>query len=117
VKATPAVVVSHKPTPSHNESSTPAPSNVAKRPKTTASSGGDPKKPFCRIKDEDWDLVKPELADNRFEANFVEYGAKAHEILSQVRGRGFRHEKNKKKNSYRGGTINSNDVKSIKFSD
>jgi hypothetical protein len=106
-------VVAHKP-PQQAASTTVTPSNAAKRPKTGSS---DAKKPFSRIKDEDWDLVKPELADNGFSANFVEYGAKAHEVLSQVRGRGFRHEKNKKKNSYRGGQINANDVKSIKFAD
>ncbi len=88
------------------------PDAVAKRAKVAS----EPKKPFSRIKDEDWDLVKPQFADNRFEANAHEYGAKAHEVLSQVRGRGFRHEKQKKKNSYRGGTI-TDQVRSVKFED
>nr|GFC10837.1 nucleolar and coiled-body phosphoprotein 1 isoform X2 [Tanacetum cinerariifolium] len=45
----------------------------------------------------------------------VGYGAKAEEVLGQVRGRDFRHEKTKKKRgSYRGGQIDLQSH-SIKF--
>ncbi|KAI3754699.1 hypothetical protein L1987_54487 [Smallanthus sonchifolius] len=45
----------------------------------------------------------------------IGYGAKAQEVLGQVRGRDFRHEKTKKKRgSYRGGLINQQSH-SIKF--
>jgi len=44
------------------------------------------------------------------------WGAKANAVLSQVRGKDFRHEKTKKKRgSYRGGVIEMNAVNSIKF--
>lgn len=45
------------------------------------------------------------------------YGFKAHQDLIVTRGKGFRHEKTKKKRgSYRGGTIDTG-VHSIKFED
>ncbi len=45
------------------------------------------------------------------------YGFKAHRVLSTVRGKDFRHEKNKRKRStYRGGNI-SLDSKSFKYDD
>jgi len=60
-------------------------------------------------------LVDPN-ADNRFEAKGVDqYGQKAHEILIQHRGRGFRHQKQKKKNAYRGGPIDTSASYSVKF--
>jgi hypothetical protein len=72
--------------------------------------------PFSRISDSDWALVDPN-ADNRFEAKEGDlYGVKAHEILSQVKGKGFRQQKQKKKNAYRGGPIGTA-VNSIKFED
>jgi len=61
--------------------------------------------------------VNKKFSDNRFEskAGFDEYGAKASADLIVTRGKGFRHEKTKKKRgSYRGGTINTG-VASIKF--
>eukprot|EP00736_Rhodelphis_marinus_P004713 Rmarinus@m.8049 len=45
-----------------------------------------------------------------------DHGSKAHEILEQVVGRGFRHEKTKKKRSYHGGRI-SQDVRSVLLDD
>ncbi|EYC43215.1 hypothetical protein Y032_0500g2585 [Ancylostoma ceylanicum] len=49
--------------------------------------------------------------------SFDQWGKKAHESLSRVQGKGFRHEKTKKKKgSYGGGPI-SVAVNSIKFSD
>lgn len=54
------------------------------------------------------------------EANYGEdgYGKKASDTLVKVRGKDFRHEKTKKKRGgYRGGTIDPNATKSIKFDD
>ncbi|KAL6977877.1 hypothetical protein U1Q18_026660 [Sarracenia purpurea var. burkii] len=73
---------------------------------------------FQRVK-----LDKVEFADERLQDNSywakdgaeVGYGAKAQEILGQVRGRDFRHEKTKKKRgSYKGGQIDLQ-THSVKF--
>jgi hypothetical protein len=87
---------------------------AAKRSKVASSSAE--KKPFSRLKEEDWQLVKPELSNMSFEAHYDEYGAAANEVLSKERGKGFRQQKQKKKNSYRGGAI-TDSVRSFKFSD
>eukprot|EP00511_Aplanochytrium_stocchinoi_P007554 CAMPEP_0204845952 /NCGR_PEP_ID=MMETSP1347-20130617/1609_1 /ASSEMBLY_ACC=CAM_ASM_000690 /TAXON_ID=215587 /ORGANISM="Aplanochytrium stocchinoi, Strain GSBS06" /LENGTH=270 /DNA_ID=CAMNT_0051986293 /DNA_START=115 /DNA_END=927 /DNA_ORIENTATION=- len=71
----------------------------------------DIEKELAEIKDE-------RLKDNTYDAAFGKdgWGAKASEILLKVRGRGFRHEKTKKKRGgYRGGLIDDNAVRSIKF--
>ncbi len=45
------------------------------------------------------------------------WGQKANDILIQVRGKGFRHEKTKKKRgNYRGGVLDDS-IRSIKFDD
>lgn len=68
----------------------------------------------AEIKDE-------QLLDNTYETHSARcgtesFGAKASEIMLQVRGKGFRHEKTKKKRGgYRGGLIDSNGSNSIKF--
>ena len=44
------------------------------------------------------------------------WGERANDILKNTRGKGFRHEKTKKKRgSYRGGIIDSQSVNSVKF--
>jgi len=80
--------------------------------------------PFKRIKEEDVSYMKVKggkseverLRDNTFESKGGDvFGAKASEILVSVRGKDFRHEKNKKKKgTYRGGPIDMNS-NSIKF--
>ncbi|CAL4905102.1 unnamed protein product [Urochloa decumbens] len=69
------------------------------------------------------ELEEVKFADERLQDNSywakggaeTGYGAKAQEVLGQVRGRGFRHEKTKKKRgSYRGGQIDLQ-THSIKF--
>jgi len=72
--------------------------------------------PFKRVTDEDEQLLKQQFADNSFESKRGdEWGKKANEILSQVKGKGFRHEKTKKKKgTYRGGSIDVG-VNSVKF--
>jgi len=52
-----------------------------------------------------------------YEGTFGEagYGAKAQQVLGQVRGARFQHEKNKRKRSYFGGAIDNDSVNSIKF--
>lgn len=73
---------------------------------------------FQRVKPEEMDFIDERLQDNSYWAKDGAdsgYGAKAEEILGQVKGRDFRHEKTKKKRgSYRGGQI---DVQShsVKF--
>jgi len=70
--------------------------------------------PFRRVKAEEIE-VKAKFADNRHQAGFDEWGAKASQDLIVTRGKSFRHEKTKKKRgSYRGGPINVG-VNSIKF--
>ncbi|KAK8449136.1 hypothetical protein SEVIR_7G167100v4 [Setaria viridis] len=74
--------------------------------------------PFQRVKLEDVKFADERLQDNSYWAKGgadTGYGAKAQEILGQVRGRGFRHEKTKKKRgTYRGGQIDLQ-THSIKF--
>ncbi|KAM7469171.1 hypothetical protein LguiA_007354 [Lonicera macranthoides] len=73
---------------------------------------------FQRVKIDEVEFADEKLQDNSYWAKDgaeVGYGAKAQEILGQVRGRDFRHEKTKKKRgSYRGGQIDLNSH-SIKF--
>ncbi|KAH9623386.1 hypothetical protein KSS87_011094 [Heliosperma pusillum] len=80
-------------------------------PKTAA-------KAFQRVKPEDVEFADERLQDNSYWAKDGAdsgYGAKAQEVLGQVRGRDFRHEKTKKKRgSYRGGQIDLH-THSVKF--
>lgn len=73
---------------------------------------------FQRVKLDDVKFADERLQDNSYWAKGGAdsgYGAKAQEILGQVRGRGFRHEKTKKKRgTYRGGLIDLQ-THSIKF--
>lgn len=73
---------------------------------------------FQRVKIEEVKFVDERLQDNSYWAldeTGSGYGAKAQEVLGQVRGRDFRHEKTKKKRgSYRGGQIDLNSH-SVKF--
>ncbi|KAI3775303.1 hypothetical protein L1987_49874 [Smallanthus sonchifolius] len=73
---------------------------------------------FQRVKIDEVEFAHEKLQDNSYWAKGgadVGYGAKAEEVLGQVRGRGFRHEKTKKKRgSYRGGQIDLQSH-SIKF--
>ncbi|KAK0571979.1 hypothetical protein LWI29_024354 [Acer saccharum] len=66
-------------------------------------------KAFQRVKVDDVVFTDERLKDNSYWAKDgaeIGYGAKAQEVLGQVRGRDFRHEKTKKKRgSYRGGLI------------
>ncbi|CAN6348492.1 unnamed protein product [Urochloa humidicola] len=73
---------------------------------------------FQRVKLEEVKFADERLQDNSYWAKGGAesgYGAKAQEVLGQVRGRGFRHEKTKKKRgTYRGGQIDLQ-THSIKF--
>ncbi|RLN28207.1 suppressor protein SRP40 [Panicum miliaceum] len=73
---------------------------------------------FQRVKLEDVKFADERLQDNSYWAKGgaeTGYGAKAQEVLGQVRGRGFRQEKTKKKRgTYRGGQIDLQ-THSIKF--
>ncbi|CAN6335049.1 unnamed protein product [Urochloa humidicola] len=73
---------------------------------------------FQRVKLEEVKFADERLQDNSYWAKGgaeTGYGAKAQEVLGQVRGRGFRHEKTKKKRgTYRGGQIDLQ-THSIKF--
>ncbi|KAJ6813125.1 suppressor protein SRP40 [Iris pallida] len=73
---------------------------------------------FQRVKVDEVKFADERLQDNSYWAldkTGSGYGAKAQEVLGQVRGRDFRHEKTKKKRgSYRGGQIDF-ESKSIKF--
>ncbi|KAI7730307.1 hypothetical protein M8C21_019900 [Ambrosia artemisiifolia] len=73
---------------------------------------------FQRVKIDEVEFAHDKLQDNSYWAKGgaeIGYGAKAQEVLGQVRGRDFRHEKTKKKRgSYRGGLIDQQSH-SIKF--
>jgi len=73
---------------------------------------------FKRVDPSEVTFANPRLKDNRFESKggaSGSYGEKAHRDLIQVKGKGFRAEKTKKKRgSYRGGTIDLQSH-SIKF--
>ncbi|KAM7272621.1 hypothetical protein ACFE04_027284 [Oxalis oulophora] len=75
-------------------------------------------KRFQRVRVEEVEFADERLQDNSYwskDGAENGYGAKAQEILGQVKGRGFRHEKTKKKRgSYRGGQIDLQSH-SIKF--
>ncbi|XP_042016621.1 nucleolar and coiled-body phosphoprotein 1-like isoform X1 [Salvia splendens] len=66
-------------------------------------------KAFQRVKIDEVEFVDDRLQDNSYWAKDgaeTGYGAKAQEVLGQVKGRGFRHEKTKRKRgSYRGGQM------------
>ncbi|EPS66824.1 hypothetical protein M569_07950, partial [Genlisea aurea] len=74
--------------------------------------------PFQRVRVEEVEFADERLQDNSYWAKDgaeIGYGAKAQEVLGQVKGRDFRHEKTKKKRgSYRGGQIDLQSH-SIKF--
>jgi len=72
--------------------------------------------PYRRITEDDWKYVEKPYADNSYQSKGGDdWGGRANEVLSQVHGKGFRHEKTKKKRgSYRGGEIDMS-VNSIKF--
>lgn len=69
-----------------------------------------------RVNSAEW-LGKKGSWDMSYEGTFGDagYGAKAQEVLGQVRGARFQHEKNKRKRSYFGGAIDDSAVNSIKF--
>jgi len=84
------------------------------------NNNGKNSKAFKRVR-EDEITVDPRLADNSYEAlqrRGNAWGAKANQVLGAVRGKGFRHEKTKKKRgTYRGGQIDVTAINSIKFDD
>lgn len=92
--------------------------NAAKRSCTAeeADDGG-AARPFQRVKADEW-LDKKGSWNNSYEATFGQggWGFKAQQVLGQVRGKDFRHEKTKKKRgSYRGGAIDPSATFSYKF--
>jgi len=75
--------------------------------------------PFQRVKADEKYTLPMAMRDNSFNADVqgrgTTWGQKAHNDLIVTRGKGFRHEKTKKKRgTYRGGTL-SMEVRSIKF--
>jgi len=75
------------------------------------------KSPFKRV-DDSYAAGWSQFGNNSFNNKVGdEYGKKANEILSRVRGKDFRHEKTKKKRAYRSSGPISNDVNSFKFDD
>lgn len=89
-----------------------------KKPELKGSAEPKTVKAFQRVKVDEVQFVDNRLQDNSYWAKDGAdsgYGAKAQEVLGQVRGRDFRHEKTKKKRgSYRGGQIDFGSH-SIKF--
>lgn len=95
---------------SSQEKSTKKQRNGSSEPKSVTA--------FQRVKADEVEFVDDRLRDNSYWAKDGAdsgYGAKAQEVLGQVKGRDFRHEKTKKKRgSYRGGQIDIHSH-SIKF--
>ncbi|KAI1651088.1 SRP40, C-terminal domain-containing protein [Daldinia loculata] len=70
--------------------------------------------PFSRIRKDV--AIDPRLSSNAYVSH--EYGDKAHQDLIVTKGKGFTKEKNKKKRgSYKGGPLDINKSRSIKFDD
>ncbi|CAH8279962.1 unnamed protein product [Arabidopsis lyrata] len=70
------------------------------------SNSKEPKKPFQRVNVDEIVFTEQSNSYNSKHGAAYGYGLKAQEVLGQVKGRGFRHEKTKKKRgSYRGGEI------------
>lgn len=72
---------------------------------------------FRRVKSEEW-IGKKGSMKNSYEATFGNsgWGAKAQQVLGATRGKGFRHEKTKKKRgNYMGGKIDSSARASFKY--
>ncbi|KAI0113148.1 SRP40, C-terminal domain-containing protein [Daldinia grandis] len=70
--------------------------------------------PFSRIRQDV--AIDPRLSSNAYVSH--EYGDKAHQDLIVTKGKGFTKEKNKKKRgSYKGGPLDINKSRSIKFED
>ncbi|KAK1305249.1 hypothetical protein QJS10_CPB11g01792 [Acorus calamus] len=103
-----------------NVNNTTEKSDLARSGKKEGKNSAEPKtvKAFQRVKVDDVKFADERLQNNSYWAKTGAdggYGAKAQEILGQVRGRDFRHEKTKKKRgTYRGGQIDL-ESHSIKF--
>ncbi|CAE6244882.1 unnamed protein product [Arabidopsis arenosa] len=70
------------------------------------SNSKEPKKPFQRVNVDEIVFTEHSNSYNSKSGAAYGYGLKAQEVLGQVKGRDFRHEKTKKKRgSYRGGSI------------
>ena len=86
------------------------PTKRSKHDKAVSKSGV----PFQRIPENQ--VIDPRLASNAYVPN--DYAHKAHEDLSITRGKGFTKEKNKKRRgAYRGGAIDVEGGKGVKFTD
>jgi len=88
--------------------------------KAANGNGAPTAKPFKRVDDSQiLPQLNAELRDNSYAAlrrRGDNWGDRANQILGAVRGKGFRHEKTKKKRgTYRGGTIDPTRVNSIRF--
>jgi hypothetical protein len=87
-------------------------------PSTPANADGSYRKeravPFSRISSDQ--KVDPRFASNKYVPN--DYSERAYQDLSVTKGKGFTKEKNKKKRgAYKGGYLDTDAVKSIKFED
>ncbi|KAK9099787.1 hypothetical protein Scep_023217 [Stephania cephalantha] len=120
VKDSPDELIKENSTNNGLENSEPVKSATQKSTKKQQNRSAEPKAatPFQRVKVDQVEFADDRLQDNSYWAKDgaeTGYGAKAQEVLGQVRGRDFRHEKTKKKRgSYRGGQIDQQSH-SIKF--
>jgi hypothetical protein len=85
----------------------------------TAANSGNNSKPvrFQRVDPSKVSFADESLKNNAYRTGMCgTFGDKASEDLMVTRGKGFKQEKNKKKRgSYRGGSIDTNGVRSFKF--
>jgi len=89
--------------------------DIASSPADKKTPSRPPNKSFQRVDPNAVTFLKedPRLKDNSFQGD--EWGSSANRVLSTVKGKGFRHEKTKKKRgSYRGGALDQS-VRSVKF--
>jgi hypothetical protein len=92
----------------------PDPRNANNRGKNGGKDTTKPNERFSRIPKDI--KIDPKLSSNQFVP--YDYAKKAHEDLIVTKGKGFTKEKNKKKRgAYKGGVIDVNGKKGIKFED
>jgi len=104
------------------------PSNINRKVRTLPSVAWAPKSSTKKVRDiiryrilvsncnSNAEIPDAAKADNSFNAEQFQYGVKAYNDLKSVTGKGFRHEKGKKKQGYHSGSrINPGAVNSIKF--
>jgi len=91
---------------------------VAKKPKLASTP--QPNQPFRRVRAEEALALNPVMRDNSFKAQqelgaTTKFGENANNVLIKTQGKSFVKAKNKFKNTYRGGALDTTTIRSHKF--